>query len=64
MGRRSSFEYRGGDESEDFPEVQVLVERYGGWWNIPRQAWDEHDRRFKALRERLNALHKPINRGK
>jgi hypothetical protein len=47
---------------EDFPDVQVLVERYGGWWNIPRQAWDEHDRRFKALRERLNALHKPTQK--
>jgi hypothetical protein len=46
-------------EPGGLPEVQALVERYGGWWNIPQEAWDEHDRRFKAMRARLNLLHKP-----
>jgi hypothetical protein len=57
---RLSFEYRASDEA--LPDVQLLVERYGGWRNIPQEAWDEHDRRFKALRQRLNALHKPTQK--
>jgi hypothetical protein len=40
-----------------WPDLQAMVEKFGGYDRIPQEAWDEHDRCFKALRERLNREH-------
>lgn len=34
------------------PDLQALVERYGGYWDIPQSVWDRFQEEMRAWQQR------------
>ncbi len=46
------------------PDLQKLVQRYGGYLNIPPEEWHMYDLRLRACNDYLAKLHKVQKRKK